>query len=428
MESPPYVWVSEAISPRIGVGSGVLSVIIPTFANLGNITLAGGYLLFVMAPGTTFSKPVTWLVAAAIMGVMLWLAIRGIKPSVYVQIALIVIEYGAIIAFVILALIHEASGAGGATLPSLSDFTISKAVSGVGGFKGLAEAAVPAGFLFLGWEAAAVLGEESKHRNVNPGRAMLMSTGFLTIWYTLLITVFEGVSNTKALLAHGTDALAYSGTLLVPGFWGRALPFAVLVALIGVTQTCITAPSRILYAMARDRLVPGIFGTIHSVRRTPWAGLFILAAIPPLLLIPYLASSGASTVINDIVGATGMFGIFMYATISLSCVWFYRAYLRRSVMTLVTLGLLPLLGGLYMAVIFAYGLTTQKHVVAWISVGGITLAYLLGALLVWKTPKDGPFYVALRERRQGDRFEGADRVASGGVSNPESELQPQLSD
>ena len=158
------------------------------------------------------------------MGVLVCLSIRGIRPSVWVQTAFIVIEYSAMISFVVLALIHESSGAGGATLPSLSDFTVSHAVAGVGGFKGLAEAAVPCGFLYLGWEATAVLGEESTHRNINPGRAMLLGTGFLTIWYTFLIVVFQGVSSQAQVLAHGTDVLAYAGTLLVPGFLGRALP------------------------------------------------------------------------------------------------------------------------------------------------------------------------------------------------------------
>ena len=78
------------------------------------------------------------------------------------------------------------------------------------------------GFLYRGWEATAVLGEESTMAKVNPGRAMMLGTGFLTVWYTFLIIVFQGVSSQKDVLAHGTDILAYAGTLLVPGFFGRA--------------------------------------------------------------------------------------------------------------------------------------------------------------------------------------------------------------
>jgi hypothetical protein len=97
----PYVWLGEAISPSVGAGTGFLNVAVSTFANVGNITLAGAYLLFVLFPTHTFSKPVTWVVATAIMGVLVY-------------------------------------------------FTVCHAVAGVGGFKGLAEAAVPCGFLYLG--------------------------------------------------------------------------------------------------------------------------------------------------------------------------------------------------------------------------------------------------------------------------------------
>src|SRR5664279_2034129 len=56
----PYVWVSEAVAPAIGIGTGLLNALTSTLANVGNITLAGVYLLFVLVPTSTFSKPVTW--------------------------------------------------------------------------------------------------------------------------------------------------------------------------------------------------------------------------------------------------------------------------------------------------------------------------------------------------------------------------------
>jgi amino acid transporter len=402
----PYVWVSEAISPAVGAGTGFLNILVSTFANVGNITLAGAYLLFVLFPTDTFSKPVTWLVAAAIIAVLVWLSIRGIRPSVRVQTALIVIEYSAMISFVVLALIHESSGAGGAHLPSISDFTVSHAIGGVGGFAGLAKAAVPCGFLYLGWEATAVLGEESTQKNVNPGRAMLLGTGFLTVWYTFLIVVFEGVSSQASVLAHGTDVLAYAGTLLVPGFLGRALPLAVLVAVIGTIQIQMTEPSRVLFAFARDQIIPRVFGFLNRAHQTPWAALVILGAIPPILLIPYLANESANHAIGDIISADGMFGLFMYFAIALSSVWFYRAYLRRSVLALLALGVLPLIGGLYMGVIFFYGLTTQATVVAWVSVVGVALSFALGAFVVWRAAPSSPFFAEIERRRQIDRLAG----------------------
>jgi amino acid transporter len=405
----PYVWVSEAVSPKVGVGTGFLNVFVSTFANVGNITLAGAYLLVVLFPsGDVFSRPVVWLTATAVMGILVYISIRGIRPSVWLQTAFIVVEYSAMISFVVLALIHESTHAGGATLPGLNDFTISKAVGGVGGFVGLAKAAVPCGFLYLGWEATAVLGEESTKKNINPGRAMLMGTLFLTIWYTFLIAVFEGVSSTHNVLANGTNVLAYAGTLLVPGFFGRALPLAVLIAVIGTCQIQMVEPSRILYALARDKILPRVFGLISRVHQTPWAALLILAAIPPVLLIPYLASSSANTAIGYIISADGMFGLFMYFAIALASVWFYRAYVRRSVVTFLVLGVLPLLGGLFMGAIYFYGLWTQTATVRWVAVAGTALAFILGAVVVWRAPADSPFFAEIAERKKADRMGSAD--------------------
>jgi len=335
-------------------------------------------------------------VATAIMGVLAWLAIRGIRPTVWLQTTFVVIEYGAVISFVVLALIREASHSGGATLPGISDFTVQKAVGGVGGFKGLAEAAVVCGFLYLGWEATANLGEESTRRRINPGRAMMMGTTFLTLWYTFLIIVFQGIASQSVVVAHGSDVLGYAGQLLVPGFLGRALPLAVLIAVLGTSQIQMVEPSRVLYAMARDKLIPRFWGVIGHAHQTPWIGLIVLAVIPPIVLIPYLANASAFRAIGYVISADGMLGLFMYFVIALSSVWFYRAELRGRPARIALVGVLPLIGGLFMGAIFFYGLTTQKAVVAWVAVAGVALAYVLG-FIIWRLARtSSPFLLGLK--------------------------------
>jgi hypothetical protein len=98
----------------------------------------------------------------------------------------------------------------------------------------------------------------------------------------------------------------------------------------------------------------------------------------------------------------------MYFVIALSSVWFYRAYLRRSVLTFLAMGVLPLLGGLFMGAIFFYGLTTQTAVVAWVSVAGVALAFGIGALVVWRAAPTSPFFTEIEERRQADRMGESD--------------------
>lgn len=394
----PYVWVGRAVTPTAGVSTGLLSVIASTVANIGNITLAGGYFLFVLFPSNTFPKIVTWLIAAAIMAFLVWLAIRGIRPSMIVQTVFIVIEYGAVISFVVLALIHELSGSvPGVHGPSWSYFSIG---GGIGGFKGLAEAAVVCGFLYAGWEAPLVLGEESANAKINPGRAAILGTLFLTVWYTFLIVVFQGVSSQPDLIAHSTDVLAYAGQLLVPGFLGRALPLAVLVAVIGTTQMQMTEPSRILYAMARDRLIPGLFARINRLHQTPAWAIGILGLIPPIALIPYLASTSASKAIGYVISAAGLLYLVMYGVIALSSVWFYRRELAAAKgRLLITAGLLPLVGGLFNLLIFGYGLKTQGTTIALVAAVGVVVCIVLG-FVIRRTAASEEFFTSRGGREE----------------------------
>ena len=98
--------------------------------------------------------------------------------------------------------------------------------------------------------------------------------------------------------------------------------------------------------------------------------------------------------------------------IAVSSVWFYRAYLRRSVLTFLLLGVVPLLGGLYMGIIFFYGLTTQATVVAVVAVIGVALAFALGAFVVWRASPSSPFFAEFEKRRQSDRIGGTDEEES----------------
>jgi amino acid transporter len=401
----PYVWVGEATTPVAGIGTGLLSALGATLFNIGNITLAGAYLLFVVSPSTTFPKAVTWLIAAAIMGVLLWLSIRGLRPSVLVQSTLIVIEYASVIAFVILALIHEAGGSGGATLPSASDFSFG---SNIGGIRGLANAGVTCAVLYAGWEAVAVVGEESTKPRQNPGRAMIGSVAFLIVWFTGLIMVFQGISSQKTLLAHGGDVLAYAGSLLAPGVWGRILPLAVLIAVIGTTQLQMTESSRILYAFARDRLLPRFLGKISSKHQTPWVALTVLGLIPPIFLIPYLASSSFFKVITDIISSGGELYLFMYFVVAVSSVWFYRSQLTKSGRSMLVGGILPLLGGGLMLILCIYGMTTEAGVVTGVALGIIVVTYV-AAFIIVRFAKSSPFLEELQRRR------------AAGVSGPDEE-------
>jgi amino acid transporter len=374
----PYIWVGQSVGPVLGYATGILAILAATVANIGNITLAGTYLLGLISPGSTFPGLLVWVISAAIMGLVIFVAVRGIRPSIVVQTSIIVFEYAIVVFFVILVLVREiVKHPAGTHVPSLSAFSLGTSPTG---FSGIASAVVICGFLYAGWEAPLVLSEESEKPHFNPGRAAILGVIFLTVWYTFLIIVFQGVASPKDIQAHGTDVLAYTGTLLLPQPWARLLPLAVLSAVFATTQMQLTESSRVTFAMGRDELLPRGLARIHRAYRTPWVAALALGMIPAIALIPYLASSAATTAIGYIISADGLLYLCMYFLIATACVWYFRSVLASGVTNLLLSGVLPLIGGLAVLAVFIYGLTTQTHQVS-IVAGAIVVLCLVAAII-----------------------------------------------
>jgi amino acid transporter len=384
----PYHWVGRAVSPTLGYATGILAILAATVANIGNITLAGTYFLGVVSPGTTFDNLIVLAVSSVIMGLVIYIAVRGIRPSIEVQTAIIVFEYIVMIIFVLLTLKREIiDQVAGTTAPSLSAFLVSTSPNG---WTGIASAAVICGFLYAGWEAPLTLGEESKEAKFNPGRAAMLGVVFLTLWYTFLIVVFQGVASPADIATHGTDILGYAGSLLLPDPWGRLLSLAVLSAVFATTQMQLTESSRVTFAMARERLLPPALAKLNRAFRTPWVAAIVLGVIPPLALIPYLYLNSATTAIGYVISADGLLYLAMYFVIAVSCVWYYRRLLSKSPRDLLLSGVIPLIGGLSMLGLFIYGLTTQTAQVSLVA-GLLVAGCLVWGVLARLTLKGGYF-------------------------------------
>jgi amino acid transporter len=383
----PYHWVGRAVSPTLGYATGILAILAATVANIGNITLAGTYLLGVVSPGATFNNIIVLLVSAVIMGLVIYLAVRGIRPSIEVQTGIIVFEYTVMILFVLLALKREViDQVAGTTMPSLSAFMVSTSPSG---WTGIANAAVICGFLYAGWEAPLTLGEESKNAKFNPGRAAILGVLFLTFWYAFLIVVFQGIASPADISSHGTDILGYAGSLLLPDPWGRLLALAVLSAVFATTQMQLTESSRVVFAMAREKLLPSALARINQAFRTPWIAALVLGVIPPIALIPYLYVQSATKAIGYVISADGLLYLAMYFVIAVSSVWFFRRHFESG-RDMVLGGLLPLIGGLAMLGLFVFGLANQPNEVRYVA-AGLVAACLVWGVLARMTMKGGYF-------------------------------------
>jgi hypothetical protein len=112
--------------------------------------------------------------------------------------------------------------------------------------------------------------------------------------------------------------------------------------------------------------------------------------IPPIFLIPYLLNTGATTAIGYVISADGLLYLAMYCVIAIACVWYYRRLLGTSGVNLLLSGVLPLIGGVAMLVVFVYGLTTQSAQVSWVA--GVIVAGCVVVAFIVRSLSHAPYF------------------------------------
>ena len=200
----------------------------------------------------------------------------GISESVKVNVTLTVIEASGLLVIVAIGIYALLTGEGdpGRAL----EFNPREGV-----FLGLLQGTALAFYALLGFEDSVNLAEEAK----DPARDFpyALFGGVL-----VAVLIYMAVAFTATMLVDTETLTKSSGPLLeVVKVAGLAFPpklFA-LIALFAVANTALMnmiMASRLVYGMARQRVVPSLFGTVHSTRGTPWVAILFTTAIAAVLV------------------------------------------------------------------------------------------------------------------------------------------------
>ena len=172
-------------------------------------------------------------------------------------------------------------------------------VRGQYGWSGIFAGASVIFFAYIGFDAVSTAAQETKNPQRDLPIGIIASLVVCTILYILMALVLTGLAPFRELnvaepvyvaLDHAGPALAwlkYSTTIgAVAG-----LASVVLVMLMG--------QPRIFYAMARDGLLPPVFGKVHPKYKTPWLATIvtgvaasIVAGLFPIGILGHLVSIG----------------------------------------------------------------------------------------------------------------------------------------
>jgi len=151
------------------------------------------------------------------------------------------------------------------------------------GWSGIVRASGVVFFAYIGFDCVSAAAQEAKNPQRNMPIGILGSLALCTVLYVLMCIVMTGVTKYTNL------AVAQPVSVAVMAM-GPGLDWLVKLTHLGATLGLGTVvlglllgQSRIFYAMARDGMLPPIFGKVHPRFRTPYVSTILIGIVAALL-------------------------------------------------------------------------------------------------------------------------------------------------
>jgi amino acid transporter len=243
--------------------------------------------------------------------------------------------------------------------------TASVFVPGADGVKPAFQGMIFCLLAFIGFEAAAPLGEETSEPRRTIPRAVIWSAVLVGLFYVFnyyAATVFFGPDQmTGFYTSHDGDPWGWMAEQVLPGIGGLLVVFAILNSSLANANSGATAATRSLFAMGRATLLPRFFAKVDPATRAPVNAIhfqavtgIIIAVVLGLVLAndPYPTPDGAGSFggLNVYVFLGTMLGLVfagIYILVNLACIGYFMRE-RRDEFNVVKHLIVPVLGVLAM--------------------------------------------------------------------------------
>jgi amino acid transporter len=243
----------------------------------------------------------------------------GITESVVANMIMTFVEVAGLLIVMVIGVWHIAEG--NADFGVLTDFEaetnpVLAVIAGV----------ALAFFAMTGFENAVNVAEET----VDPARSFpralvggMIAAGviYVLVAMTAALTVPIGtLADSDAALLEVVEAgiLPISVTFMATLFACIAM-----IAITNTTLVSVVTQSRILYGMAKEDVVPGVFAKVHASRRSPWVALVFSAVVVCSLLVvgKLLNEVGVDVdIVARLATVTVVFILFIYALVIVSAI------------------------------------------------------------------------------------------------------------
>jgi APA family basic amino acid/polyamine antiporter len=244
-----------------------------------------------------------WVLVATVVLTMGTVAVWGVKQSVTFAGVMTLIEIGGLLVLVAAGVTSDAPIV--ARLPEIVPVATDWPL-----LAGLVGTTLLAVFAFIGFEGLANVSEEVRDPKRNLPRAIFLTLAISTLLYVCVVWI--------ALVAVGHVELARSDAPLalvferLTGLSPRSMSFIALIATLNGIIVQIIMSSRVLYGLARQGDLPGVFAIVGSRTRTP-----VLATAVTTALVLALAMT---LPLNHLAEVTSRLTLVVFAVVNISLI------------------------------------------------------------------------------------------------------------
>jgi amino acid transporter len=276
-----YEYVCDGVGPRAGVVAGWLYYGAMLVLGAATLLVLGGLTSDFLA--TAFSVTVAWWVPAlGYLALVVALLVVGVQISIRAQLALVLLSAAVVLAFSLWIILKGGAGGDSLSAKPFNPFS-------VGGL-GLLYGVLYGINMFIGFESAANLAEETEHPKRDVPRAVL--------WSLLIVGAYFLVTSYAQAVGFGLDATAWkesvfplqalaSGEEFGSTSFGNLMSVIVILDVLAVCIGVGVAATRGMLAMARAGRLPRPLSAVHPRFRTPVGGTaaFGVVGLVSILLV-----------------------------------------------------------------------------------------------------------------------------------------------
>jgi APA family basic amino acid/polyamine antiporter len=281
-----YEYGYRVLGPAAGFAAGCM-FLISKLAAAGTVALGLAAYVDVLLPGTS-----PRIIAVAAVALFTALNYAGIRRSSRVNIVIVTVSVGALLAFIIFGAFHF----DGAQLRPFAPH----------GWRAVLQAAALLFFAYTGYARVATLGEEVRDPARTIPRAIIITVVGAIALYLATGLIAIGVAGAESLARTGaplhTAALA-TGSAALP----LIIALGAIAAMLGVILSQVLGLSRVVLAMSRRGDLPAPLAAVHARFGTPHRAVLAVGVVAAII---------AATGTLAGVAAAATFAILVYYAIT----------------------------------------------------------------------------------------------------------------